>query len=155
MKQHFLLLLDYEYWANTEIFNLVLANENIIQNQEIIYLCLHILDAQNGWYARVADVEYNDYDFDNTKHLNDLNSIKNNYYKLWKDVIESCDEDDFKKIITYTYLEKTSSFQLKDIITHVVNHSTHTRAQIITLLKSEILDIKIPETDYTAYLRTI
>lgn len=155
MREYLLQLLTYEYWANTQVFNLVLENKSKLNNEEIVYLCLHILDAQNGWYSRVADVEYDSYDFDNTKHLNDLNYIKDNYFQSWKNIIESTNPNDFDKVITYTYLETSSSFKLIDIITHVNNHSTHTRAQIITLLKLEIQDIKFPATDFTAYLRTL
>lgn len=89
-----------------------------------------------------------------TAPLDEIEQLKDESYKLWKEFLEAKTEEDL--YATYDYKNiKGDPFSsiLKDIITHVTNHSEHHRAEIITLLKVEIPTIKIPQNDYIAYLR--
>jgi uncharacterized damage-inducible protein DinB len=69
----------------------------------------------------------------------------------WKAYLESV--HDFNQSITYQNQSgKTYANVLSDILSHVVNHGTHHRAQIGQLLKFGGLE-HLPVTDYIAYLR--
>jgi len=76
-------------------------------------------------------------------------------YEAWVTFLNEITEDDINKIIPYhnftgDYFEN----QLGDMVTQVLNHGTHTRAQIGQQLK--LAGVKtLPITDYSYYLRVL
>lgn len=73
-------------------------------------------------------------------------------HERWKAFLEKLEDGDFAKIINY---QTTSSvaFQTKlnDILTHLINHGTYHRGQIVQLLKNE--RETLPATDYILWVR--
>ncbi len=63
------------------------------------------------------------------------------------------EELEFDKIVPYQNSKGVNyTNNLSDIITHVINHGTHHRAQIGQLLKQAGIE-KLPMTDYIAFVR--
>lgn len=151
MKQHLQQLVNYEYWANNIVFNLV--KNNPIKNERINIILYHIFGAQRLWLARLQKEEFNARFFE-AAPLEEIEHLKDESYASWKDFIDTKTEEDFNVVYDYKNIKGDPfSSRLKDIITHVTNHSEHHRAEIITLLKVEIPTIKIPQTDYIFYTR--
>lgn len=76
-------------------------------------------------------------------------------YEAWIDFLNGLTEDDFDKVIPYhTFNGDPYENQLNEIITHVINHGTHTRAQIGQQLKFAGTKT-LPITDYSYYLRLL
>ena len=76
-------------------------------------------------------------------------------YEAWIDFLNSLTEEDFDKVIPYhTFNGDPYENQLNEIITHVINHGTHTRAQIGQQLKFAGAKT-LPMTDYSYYLRLL
>lgn len=153
MKQHLQQLINYEYWANNIIFDLV--KNNPVKNERIIIILYHIFGAQRLWLARLVKDEFNARFFE-TAPLEEIEHLKDESYNAWKEFIGTKTEYDLNGLYDYRNLKgEPFSSKLKDIITHVTNHSEHHRAEIITLLKVEIPTINIPPTDYIFYTRIL
>jgi len=76
-------------------------------------------------------------------------------YEAWVTFLNEINEDDLNKIIPYhSFTGDYFENQLGDIVTQVLNHGTHTRAQIGQQLK--LAGVKtLPVTDYSYYLRVL
>jgi uncharacterized damage-inducible protein DinB len=153
MKQHLQQLINYEYWANNIVFNLV--KNNPIKNERIIIILYHIFGAQRLWLARLQKEEFNARFFEPAP-IEEIEHLKDESYNAWKEFIGNKKEHDLNALHDYRNLKgEPFSSKLTDIITHVTNHSEHHRAEIITLLKVEIPTINIPPTDYIFYTRIL
>ncbi len=76
-------------------------------------------------------------------------------HEAWIDFLNGLTEDDFDKVIPYhTFNGDPYENHLNEIITHVINHGTHTRAQIGQQLKFAGAKT-LPITDYSYYLRLL
>lgn len=72
----------------------------------------------------------------------------------YRELIRDSDEAELDRHHTYINSEEIAfSESLKDILTNVLNHSLHHRAQIIYRLR--LLNNTPPVTDYIIYLRTV
>ncbi|MDB5136432.1 MAG: hypothetical protein JWP37_3035 [Mucilaginibacter sp.] len=78
----------------------------------------------------------------------------NNNHRAWINFLDYSDPDDFDKEVSFKN-SKGDSFneKLSDILTHLINHGTHHRAQIGEQLKLAGSDL--PGTDYILYIRTL
>lgn len=87
--------------------------------------------------------------------INTLNDTINNCHVNWINHLNGLNEKDFDKIINYkNSLGEEFNTRLDDILAHVINHGTHTRAQVGQYLKLNGED-KLPITDYVYYLRQL
>ena len=134
-------MINYTQVADQLMIKTILANEH--RPAKAISLFSHVLTAQHIWANRI---------FNNTplyavweEHLpEDFYSIAGANFELLKDVLNRVNLDN---MITYTKSSgETFTNSVKDILFHVVNHSTYHRAQIASLLKAE--SIQPPITDY-------
>lgn len=76
-------------------------------------------------------------------------------YEAWVTFLNEIEEEDLNKIIPYhSFTGDYFENQVGDIVTQVLNHGTHTRAQIGQQLK--LAGVKtLPVTDYSYYLRVL
>jgi len=90
---------------------------------------------------------------ENQVRLSSLEEAIDNNHRAWIKFLER--ESDFERMVHYhNQSNKAYSNGLSDLLSHVLNHGTHHRAQIGQLLKAEGLE-KLPPMDYIAYLRMI
>ena len=73
-------------------------------------------------------------------------------HKNWIIFLNNLEDEELENSITYSNTNG-QSFQsiLKDILTHLINHGSYHRGQIIQLLKEERK--KLPYTDYIVWVR--
>ncbi|MEW6195212.1 MAG: DinB family protein [Bacteroidota bacterium] len=150
MQNHFINLFQYNDWANEEIFSVL----DSIQNppEKILGLLGHIILSQENWLGRVRG----GYDnvFWNTLSLDELKQRSKKNTNDWLNLLNNPTENDLEKEYQYRNtkgIEAISS--LKDIITHLINHSTYHRAQINLLLRQNSLEPV--QTDYIFYKRKL
>ena len=147
MKSHFLHLFEYDYWANQQVWKSVV--EKPLTNPKIANLFSHLLSAQRIWLNRCQHVSEIIPLWDTKLDLENLMVVN---HERWKAFLEKLEDGDFAKIINY---QTTSgvAFQTKlnDILTHLINHGTYHRGQIVQLLKNE--RETLPATDYILWVR--
>jgi uncharacterized damage-inducible protein DinB len=153
MKTYFINLFKYDRWASELILkSLTGANSP----EKPVQLMAHMLAAQQVWFNRCmglppAAVEL--WTALGTEHPDFAATIAENNLK-WLNLLNALNGHDFDRIISYKST-RGDSFEstMHDIITQVINHGTHHRAQIGQLLKSAGAE-SLPATDYIFYLRT-
>src|SRR5215210_5370921 len=137
MKNHYLQLFKYDDWASEKIISALVQQQ--IQDEKILKWLSHIISAQQAWLARVVgEIEPQVWE---TRNLEQCAADFNENKIRWLNYLESTDDEDF------------SETQIKDILTHVVNHSTYHRGQITAILKN--LSDQVPSTDFIFYLREL
>jgi uncharacterized damage-inducible protein DinB len=148
MKQHFLKLFGYDYYANELILKATLETGS---PDQAVKLMAHTLAAQQVWLARCKQhtnapgnpIWPDDLKADEQLIINHQNN------QNWMQFLESENLD-----IVITYKNSTGvtfNNSITDILTHLINHGTHHRAQAGQIIKN--LGFKLPNTDYIMYLR--
>ena len=154
MKAYFTRLFQYDAYTNQVILDaIVKANEP----EKAVQLMAHILAAQRIWLNRCLDLPQDAVELwvgPGTPTADLAEKIKENH-QAWVACLQDFTDDDFDKTIHYKNLrgDKWES-KLVDILTHIINHGTHHRAQIGQQLKFAGAE-SLPVTDYIAYIRQI
>lgn len=153
MKSHYLQLFRYNFAINRKLI-LCLSGQGI-KIPEAMKLLSHIYNAQQVWLSRIRPnfVPQVPGIWD-VYHLGDLEIKLEESEKSWLRFLESLPRIDkvFSEEILYVN-SKGERFQstLHDILFHLINHGTHHRAQISTLLRQH--QITPPATDYIFWVR--
>ena len=154
MKSYFTRLFNYDRYANELILKTIIeANEP----EKPVQLMAHLLAAQQIWINRclgLPPATVNLWPALGGKSDEFKDMIRDNC-QAWVNYLDNLNETDFDKTISYKNL-KGDSFENKlvDILTHVINHGTHHRAQIGQLLKLAGIE-NLPVTDYIFYIREL
>lgn len=150
LKKHFIALFEYNDWANRAILDALKAAGG--GTDRCCQLMTHLLSAQQIWLNRIAGTPrvLRLWDIESVEVLA-IQSAENT--KQWLAYWESFDEaNDFDKTVSYKNSQGLAYINtVKDICTHLINHSTYHRAQINQLLRQNSYEPAI--TDYIAYRR--
>jgi uncharacterized damage-inducible protein DinB len=134
-------MINYTRVADELMIQTMLANKPV--PVKAISLFSHVLTAQHIWIQRICDQKPS-YAVWEEHLLEDFYTISAANFEQLKDILDKIDLD---KVITYAKSNgETFANSVKDILFHVVNHSTYHRAQIASLLKAHT--IQPPITDY-------
>ena len=155
------MLTAYNTWANRKLVASVLdaGEERCLLQQKssfstICHTILHISDAQEIWIRRLHGEspqgrpggEFKG----NTATACQL--LQNSSMRL-EDYVSGLEDSDMNRVIPYRNIKgdpyKNSVFE---ILSHVVNHGTYHRGQLITLLRQTDIT-SLPVTDLIAYYR--
>jgi uncharacterized damage-inducible protein DinB len=152
MKSYFVRLFNYDQFANTQINELILKTN---KDDKPVQLMAHLLSAEQLWLTRCKGINTSGVSSWPNWEANSFESIIESNHNEWITFLNTLNESDFDRIIHYQnsagdVFENT----LCDILAHVINHGTHTRAQIGQLLKRSEND-NLPITDYSYYLRQL
>jgi uncharacterized damage-inducible protein DinB len=153
MKSHFIKLFNYDRFANELISKAII---DAGAPQWTVKLLAHSLTATLVWLRRCKGLPNGM----NSPWPDDLTASQCaelivEYHEAWIVYLNELSDADFSGVISYqNFRGDHLQDQLSDIITHVINHSTHTRAQIGQQLKFAGVQ-SLPITDYSYYLRVI
>lgn len=149
MKNSHLKQFDYENWANLLTINSIKqANE---PDERALQLISHILSAHSIWLCKIKDEKP-------TIGLWDLFTLdeclerSNNNHENWIRFISSVNPEEFERHIQFNFLGKESKISIGDIMTHIINHSSYHRGQIIAGLKGKLEPL--PLTTYIAFAKS-
>ncbi|UII81377.1 DinB family protein [Flagellimonas sp. CMM7] len=143
LHQHF----DYNFYCNKKLIEQCTAMEKVPEN--CIKLFSHILNAHHIWNRRIVGkpIEFSAWQ---EHEIEDWEDIHYENQRTSFEIIINA--DDFAKRIDYENSEeRTFGNELKDILFHIVNHSTHHRGQI--LMDFRIAGIEPQPLDYIFYKR--
>jgi len=146
----FATLFRYNRWASDRVLDTMQSAADV--PERAVELFSHLLRAQDVWYGRVADTDHADLNFWATDPLPACAERLDDSTRRWQAVLNERVNDNLDQPIAYEN-SKGTLFEtpLRDILTHVVNHGTHHRAQIALVLREA--DISPPATDYIFYRR--
>ena len=150
-KHYYSQLFKYNHWATKETIESI---KKLTQPSErIISIISHIIAAQQLWFNRIIDDKstlkpWEVYTVDECLKKSDEITLR------WINFLEHTSDDGLEKVIHYTNTvgDKYEN-TVKDILTHVINHSSYHRAQIALLVKDA--GGKPAVTDYIVYQRSI
>ncbi len=151
MKHHFLKLLGYDRFANLLMLESIFKAD---QPAKAVQLMAHLLSAQQVWYSRAVE------DGAPMQELwPDQEAVQFNYliecnFEKWTNFLNGSGGTDLSREVSYSNSKGDRfSTSLEDILSHMLNHGTHHRAQIGQVLKQSGLT-KLPVTDLIHYLRS-
>ncbi len=147
MKAFFNEIFDYNYYCNKKLIDECLGQKEVPPRTKVLFS--HILNAHHIWNARiigkVAEFEvWRDHDL---KEWTDI------HYENQRSSFEiMSNTDTFDKRIDYENSEgRLFTNTIKDMLFHIVNHSTNHRGQIAVDFRNN--GITPIESDYVHYKR--
>jgi uncharacterized damage-inducible protein DinB len=150
MKEHFRDLLIYNQWANYRI--LVALEELKSPNDTHLSLFSHILSAQIIWLNRIKALATSPFPIWEQYKLTELRSMTEESSANWINYLDKHRFDTFEEMIFYTNsIGEKHENTIREIISHVLNHSTYHRGQIAKQLRK--IGVQPPDTDYIIYAR--
>ena len=139
-------LLEYNFWANDLFITRLVSQADIPAN--ITRQISHLLSAHRIWLDRVGGrgslpSVWPVIEPDNWEGIN---------IELYNETSDLLKSIDLKSIISY-YNSTGDPYHntLEEILHHLLNHSTHHRAQVVLLMRQH--QMLPPQTDYILYLR--
>ncbi|AXG74584.1 damage-inducible protein DinB [Flavobacterium arcticum] len=125
---------DYTYHYNNKIITSFIDDNEGKINDKLIVLLNHTINAHEIWNARIIGKACTTGVWE-IRPIIDLEEQNRANYKCSLQIIET---HDVNSIIQYTN-SKSQNFEnsVKDILFHIINHSTYHRGQIATYYKQE------------------
>ena len=151
MKSHFIKLFDYDRYTNDLILKAIIDRQ---APPKALQLFAHLLTAEQVWFDRYRNLppRYNTAWVDYT--IEECIQLVPECHDQWVGYLNQLTDVDLNKTIKYQNFRGDNwEDSLTDIFTHVINHGTHTRAQVGQQLKFAGTE-SLPITDYTYYLRS-
>jgi uncharacterized damage-inducible protein DinB len=133
MTDHFVRLFEYNDWANRRLAA-ALDNAHLSDSRALTILS-HLIVAQQLWLDRIRDIK-REYQLWEPIPIPKLTSISASSTSDWFAFLASVPTNGYARQIDYVNI-KGIAYQnsLEDIITHVINHGTHHRAQVSQLIR--------------------
>lgn len=146
--EHLRELFRYNDWANRRV--LVALKENDSQRSREIFA--HLLTTEAEYYARLYGKDSTGFDFWPTLSLEECGKLAKEIAEQYEKLLRRFDEeglDLYTKYKTSEGVRHENSF--RELLTHVLLHSSIHRGNIILKLREE--GFEPPKTDYIIYLR--
>lgn len=158
-RSHFLERFRHDWWANTSLLTFlegqtVAARTATFETgfHRACHLLGHLLATELLWLGRVEESGDRTLPVWRRRSASELAELLDRSRSKWRAFLDTLMSEDFGRVVSYRntmgqHYENT----LIQIIAHVLNHSTHHRAQILSVLRE--LDLEPPGLDYVVYLR--
>lgn len=147
MKAFFKEMFEYSHKFNQEYIALMLREKNQT-TQKAQKLMSHIVNAQQIWNNRIEKT------IEPAKvwQVHPIEQLAEIDTSNFQASVTLVNKSDFDKEITYVNSQGMSfTNKIRDILFHVINHSTYHRAQIASELKAK--GVEPPVSDYIFYKR--
>ena len=156
-SRYFTDLFRYNDWATGQLIGaLEKARADVRESEALPHAChllSHLVRAQEVWLGRIQGTDaaalpiWEETDVQTSAERSAAST------KAWLDFLSDLTANDFATDVRYQN-SKGQSFTntLREVAAHVINHSTHHRAQIALLLRQA--GLTPPPTDYIFYARS-
>lgn len=142
--------LAYDLWCNHRVLAALRGTEE--PPEDAVRLFAHILGAQRLWLKRMVGEDYTGLTPWPELTLEECAELMEDLYGRLTSYLDGLNDFLLDDTITYTTTKgEPFTTSIRDILTHVNNHSTYHRAQIARALRQNT--IMPPVTDFIAYVR--
>lgn len=149
MKNHFLRMFAYENWANERIAECLQAMNQ--PDERALELLSHVLAAKITWLNRLNGIGSFVPLWEKHNVIDCLLLLTQNN-RAWEVFLKTLTDEKLNSVVTYTNTKgEPYSTKIHEILTHVINHSTYHRGQMVSSLKGKIP--VLPVTDYIVFER--
>lgn len=150
MQSHYNYLMAYTIWANKKT---LLAMEALEKPDK---MCLkwfsHIISAQDIWLARLLNESIDDIPVWQEQSLEECQVAFKESHASWQKWLNMAQDHHFQDTCYYqTTTGESHQSRIGDIVTHVINHGTHHRGQILARLRE--LGQTPPSLDFIFWVR--
>ncbi|AWX44714.1 hypothetical protein HME9304_01717 [Flagellimonas maritima] len=140
-------LFDYNFYSNRKLIEQCMGMKEVPEKS--LELFNHILNAHHTWNKRIMG-KPKEFDISHQHLLENWEDVHYENQRTSFEIITNT--EDFSTRIDYESSEgRTFANELKDILFHIINHSTHHRGQILADFRTSGIE---PESlDYIFYKR--
>nr|WP_299341293.1 DinB family protein [Allomuricauda sp.] len=140
-------LFDYNFYCNKKLIEQCSSMGSVPENSQKLFN--HLLNAHHVWNHRILE-KPSEYTISQIHQVDQWGDIHYENQRTSFEIITNT--DDFAKRIDYENSEgRMYANELKDILFHIINHSTHHRGQILADFRNSGIE---PESlDYIFYKR--
>ena len=147
MKAFFNQLFDYNFYCNKKMIEECQKLENVPERTKELFS--HILNAHHIWNSRILgkEIEYGVFQLQSIKDWGDI------HYENQRSSFEIITNvDSFEKRLDYENSQgRLFTNTIQDMLFHIINHSTHHRAQISVDFRNNSIEPLV--LDYAFYKR--
>ncbi|MFV8224684.1 DinB family protein [Christiangramia aquimixticola] len=145
MKKYFKELLEYSHFYNQELIKKFNDGDlHYVLSESSRRLMSHILNEQSAWSNRIMQKDLVD-----VWKVWDANELEKIEAQNYKETLEILEKEDLERIVQYkTPKGEQFSNSIKDIMFHIVNHSTYHRGQIAKEFRQKGVDPVISDFIY-------
>lgn len=131
MKKHFQSLYKYNHWCNEQMISLIEEHPEAY-SERAQTLIGHMLNTHHIWTSRLKRVDRKHGVWDTFK----IEELAPYNQENFDESMYVLDRFDYEYLLTYVNtINETHTRRVKDILFHIINHSTYHRGQLMTELK--------------------
>lgn len=149
MKQYFLTLFHYNDWANKRLF---IALPDVVDAQpRTLMLFTHLVMVEKLWLSRLRCTGETFALWTPLPLAELIRHVHESTYQ-WRTYLEGLIDTDFERLVSYVNSKGMHwDNTVRDILAHTINHSTHHRGQIVSLIRAQ--GLTPPAVDYIVFAR--
>lgn len=142
-------LIDYDYWANSRIIDIFMKRG--VSDDQLLHWINHIINMEEIWLYRFKE-EATYISLNTQRPLSTLLHQTQHLHREFSQLIELRTEEQLDTYVSYRNQRGMAfNMSMRDILSHVINHSTHHRGQIVARLRAE--GYVPPVTDYIHFVQ--
>jgi uncharacterized damage-inducible protein DinB len=142
-KEYYIQLATYNTWANAKVSSWLMQITETQFNQIVVSsfnsiseTVLHIASAEQAWYTRMAEIKFEWLAVNFEGNKNDLINLWQQASNNLKELATNLPAEKINEVLTVKRLNgEISSMPYYQMLSHVFNHSTYHRGQIVTMLR--------------------
>ena len=152
MKRYFIELFQYNLWANQRLLKVIAEAQ--VTDPYILKMMSHLVSAQIIWLHRIEGLPTSPFPIWEVYKLREIESMVDESNTRWMNFFNNYKVETFEEVIHYQNSKNVDQeSKLRNIATHVINHSTHHRGQVSSRLRQ--LDIVPPQLDFILFSREV
>jgi uncharacterized damage-inducible protein DinB len=150
LTKHF----EFEYWSNTMVLDSLKTLKE--KDDRSFTLFAHLLSSHSMWLSRVNKTEFTCTLFQE-RTLEECEILMKENLKGWQDYLSDKTDDDLQEKIEFMSAWEANPskrrMSLEDALTHIINHSSYHRGQIVASIKGKVDEL--PLSTYIMYASEI
>jgi uncharacterized damage-inducible protein DinB len=150
MKHKLIKHFEFEHWSNTMILNALKSLKE--KEDRALLLFSHLLSSHSMWLSRVNKTEFTCTLFQE-RTLEECDWLMKENLQGWQDYLTNKTDEALQEKIEFMSAWEANpskrSMTVEDALTHIINHSSYHRGQIVASIKGKVDEL--PLSTYIMY----